>query len=270
MTDCTHDCSSCGQSCPSRNKPKKLPKDTGKGIIKKVYAVVSGKGGVGKSTVSATLASTASKMGRKVALLDADITGPSIPKLFGVHQRADAVADGILPIEVEGVKIMSTNLLLETETSPVVWRGPILGNVVQQFWNDVYWGDVDVMFIDMPPGTGDVPLTVYQNLPIDGIIIVSTPQQLVSMIVQKAVEMAKLMDIEIVGLVENMSYMNCPNCDEKLYLFGESQLAKTANDLQVFNAVQLPFDTNVARLCDEGKAFEVEREQLVELLEGLL
>lgn len=269
MADCTHNCSSCGQKCDSRKGPKKLPKDTGKSKIKKVYAVVSGKGGVGKSTVTATLASIANKKGFKVAVLDADVTGPSIPRLFGVTERAEAVADGILPVEKNGVKIMSANLLLEKETDPVVWRGPVLANVVQQFWNDVYWGDVDVMFIDMPPGTGDVPLTVYQSLPIDGIIIVSTPQQLVSMIVQKAVEMAKLMDIKIVGLVENMSYMNCPHCDEKLYPFGESQLSKTANQLQVFNAVQLPFDHMVTRLSDQGKVQEVEIQQIEELFEEL-
>ena len=209
--DCTHDCSTCGSS------------------IKKVIAVVSGKGGVGKSMVTALSAIAATRNGFKTGIMDADITGPSIPKMFGVHTKAYGSEYGILPEETPlDIKLMSINLLVENETDPVVWRGPVIGGVVEQFWTDVCWGDLDVLFIDMPPGTGDVPLTVFQSLPVDGIIVVTSPQDLVSMIVAKAVNMAKLMNIPVLGIVENMSYITCPDCGRKIEMFGPSQAEAVA------------------------------------------
>ena len=227
MSDCTHDCSSCGESCAERQggSPFQI-KPLREGCrVGKVYGVVSGKGGVGKSMVTSQLAVTMQRRGHNVAVLDADITGPSIPKAFGIHGRAAATEDAILPVITgTGIQLMSVNLLLKHETDPVIWRGPVIGGVVQQFWGDVLWQDVDYMFVDMPPGTGDVALNVFQTLPVDGVIIVASPQELVSMVVQKAVKMAQMMNIPIVGLVENMSYITCPDCGKKLYPFGEGKM----------------------------------------------
>ena len=252
MSECTHDCSSCGADCSSRDL--KAPANA-KSKVKKVIAVVSGKGGVGKSTVTASLAAAMAKRGRKVAVLDADITGPSIPTAFGIHERAMATEDGIQPaVTSGGIKLMSLNLLTENETDPVIWRGPVIAGVVTQFWTDVVWGDVDYMFVDMPPGTGDVPLTVFQSLPVDGIIVVTSPQDLVSMIVTKAVHMAQMMSIPVLGLIENYSYYQCPDCGAKHAIFGESHLEQEAMQLGLPLLAQLPIDPELAAAIDVGKA----------------
>ena len=217
--------------------------------------MVSGKGGVGKSTVTASLATAMAKRGRKVAVLDADITGPSIPTAFGIHERAMATEDGIQPaVTSGGIKLMSLNLLTENETDPVIWRGPVIAGVVTQFWTDVVWGDVDYMFVDMPPGTGDVPLTVFQSLPVDGIVVVTSPQDLVSMIVTKAVHMAQMMSIPVLGLIENYSYYQCPDCGAKHAIFGESHLEQEAMQLGLPLLAQLPIDPELAAAIDMGKA----------------
>ncbi|MBR6687935.1 MAG: Mrp/NBP35 family ATP-binding protein [Clostridia bacterium] len=249
--NCTHDCSTCSQNCEHREIPKEKLNSFSK--VKRVYAVVSGKGGVGKSLVSSLLAVESSRQGYKTAILDADVTGPSIPKVFGAQQRAEANDSGIFPVESKlGTKIMSINLLLENPADPVVWRGPVIAGAVKQFWSDVIWGDVDNMFIDCPPGTGDVPLTIFQSLPIDGIIIVTSPQDLVSMIVEKAVKMAQLMNVSIVGIVENMAYFVCDKCNEKHYVFGKGNVKQIAAVNQIENYCQIPFDKTIANLCDRG------------------
>ncbi len=254
MSECTHDCSSCGADCASRNKPESLLEaQNAFSNVKKVIAVVSGKGGVGKSLVTSLLAVLTKRNGANSAILDADITGPSIPKMFGIHDKAMGTEDGILPVESRtGVKMMSVNLLLENDTDPVIWRGALIAGTVKQFWTDVLWGDVDYMFVDMPPGTGDVPLTVFQSLPVDGIIIVTSPQELVGMIVEKAAKMAKMMNIPVLGLVENMSWIGCPDCGKKIYPFGESQTAKVALEEGIPLLAQLPIDPALARECDTG------------------
>ena len=252
MSECTHDCSSCGADCSSRDL--RTPANA-KSKIKKVIAVVSGKGGVGKSTVTASLAAAMAKRGRKVAVLDADIPGPSIPPACGIHERAMATEAGIQPaVTSGGIKLMSLNLLTENETDPVIWRGPVIAGVVTQFWTDVVWGDVDYMFVDMPPGTGDVPLTVFQSLPVDGIIVVTSPQDLVSMIVTKAVHMAQMMSIPVLGLIENYSYYQCPDCGAKHAIFGESHLEQEAMQLGLPLLAQLPIDPELAAAIDVGKA----------------
>ena len=231
--------------------------------VKRVIAVVSGKGGVGKSTVTASLAVAMARKGRKVAILDADITGPSIPTAFGVHEKATGSDAGIDPaVTAGGIKLMSLNLLTASETDPVVWRGPVIAGVVTQFWQEVVWGDVDYMFVDMPPGTGDVPLTVFQSLPVDGIIVVTSPQELVSMIVTKAVNMAKMMDIPVLGLVENYSYFQCPDCGKKHMIFGDSHLEKVAMELEIPVLARLPIDPGLAAAFDAGKIEQVERNYL--------
>ena len=252
--NCTHDCSTCGEDCPSRQNPQSLIAPMNKhSNVKKVIGIVSGKGGVGKSSVTSMLAVEARRAGHKVAVLDADITGPSIPKCFGIHERAQGCDDGIFPaITKSGIEIMSINLLLEEETSPVVWRGPVVGGAIKQFWSDVIWNEVDYMFVDMPPGTGDVALTVFQSLPLDGIIIVTSPQDLVSMIVSKAVEMAKMMNIPILGLVENYSYVKCPCCGEHFKMFGESHIDEVAAKYNLKVLAKLPMDQNLAAACDRG------------------
>ena len=254
MSECTHDCGSCGVDCESRTEPMSfLEKLNEHSKVGKVIAVMSGKGGVGKSMVTSLLAVAASRAGKKVAVLDADITGPSIPMSFGMHKRPTANEQGIIVPETDkGVKIMSINLLLENETDPVVWRGPILAGTVKQFWTDVVWGDVDYMFVDMPPGTGDVPLTVLQSLPVDGIVVVTTPQELVSMIVEKAVNMAKMMNIPVAGLVENMAYYECPCCGQKLPVFGDSHVEEEAARYGLDNFVALPINPRLAAACDHG------------------
>ena len=267
MSECTHDCSSCGADCSSRDL--KAPANA-KSKIKKVIAVVSGKGGVGKSTVTASLATAMAKRGRKVAVLDADITGPSIPTAFGIHERAMATEDGIQPaVTSGGIKLMSLNLLTENETDPVIWRGPVIAGVVTQFWTDVVWGDVDYMFVDMPPGTGDVPLTVFQSLPVDGIVVVTTPQDLVSMIVTKAVKMAEMMHIPVLGLVENYSYFRCPDCGKEHAIFGESHIERVAAALGLKVLARLPIDPAVAAACDAGRIEELDPNYLTAVAELL-
>ncbi|MCI9351832.1 MAG: Mrp/NBP35 family ATP-binding protein [Lawsonibacter sp.] len=249
--NCTHDCSSCGEDCSSRDL--RVPANA-LSSIKRVIAVVSGKGGVGKSTVTASLAAAMAQKGRKVAVLDADITGPSIPTAFGVHERATGSDQGIDPAVTKGgIKLMSLNLLSANETDPVIWRGPVIAGVVTQFWQEVVWGDIDYMFVDMPPGTGDVPLTVFQSLPVDGVIVVTSPQDLVSMIVAKAVNMAKMMDIPVLGLVENYSYFQCPDCGRQHAIFGESRIEKVAAELEVPVLARLPIDTALAAAFDAGQ-----------------
>ena len=257
VEECTHDCNTCGVSCSSReggavqNLHEKLNKYSS---VKKVIGIVSGKGGVGKSIVTSLMAVMFSRKGYHTAILDADITGPSIPKSFGIKERAMGSEKGIIPVKTEGgIDVMSVNLLLENDTDPVVWRGPVLAGTVKQVWSDVVWQDIDYMFVDMPPGTSDVPLTIYQSVPLDGIIIVTSPQDLVSMIVGKAVKMAKLMDIPILGIIENMSYFSCPDCGKKHYPFGESKLNEVAKEYGIDVIAQFPIDPKNAKACDEGK-----------------
>ncbi len=248
--ECTHDCSSCGADCSSRDMHEKLnPKSS----VKKVIGVVSGKGGVGKSLVTSLLAVMFSRQGWHTAILDADITGPSIPKAFGLTEKATGTEECIFPVKTHGgIDVISLNLLLENDTDPVVWRGPVLAGAVKQFWTDVIWEDVDYMFVDMPPGTGDVPLTVFQSIALDGIVIVTTPQELVSMIVEKAVNMANLMEIPILGVVENMSSFVCPDCNKKYYPFGESKLEDVANRYGLEILARMPIDPELAAACDRG------------------
>ncbi len=259
MSECNHDCSNCASKCSEA--PKSLIENLNElSSVKKVIAVVSGKGGVGKSLVTSLMAVSMNRRGHKTAILDADITGPSIPKVFGVKDKAESDGQFIYPATTKtGIEIMSVNLLLPNDSDPVVWRGPVIAGAVKQFWTDVVWNDVDYMFVDMPPGTGDVPLTVFQSLPLDGIIIVTSPQELVSMIVEKAVKMAKLMNIPIVGIVENMSYLECPDCGKKISLYGESHVDEVAeaNNLKVLG--KLPIDPALAKNCDQG---------VIELFEG--
>ena len=254
MSECTHNCSECGENCSSRTAPQdfRVPQNE-MSHIKKVIGIVSGKGGVGKSLVSSMLAVEAQRRGLKVAILDADVTGPSIPKAFGITQKAQSTGDYLLPaITKSGIKLMSVNLLLEEDTQPVVWRGPVIAGVVKQFWNEVIWEDVDYMFVDMPPGTGDVPLTVFQSLPLDGIVIVTSPQELVGMIVGKAVNMAKLMNIPVLGVVENMSYFTCPDCGKRHEIFGQSHAEEAAKEYGTKLLARLPFDPELAKLTDKG------------------
>lgn len=242
--------------------------------VKKVIGVVSGKGGVGKSLVTSLLTVLMQRRQYKTAILDADITGPSIPKAFGLTEKATGSHDGIFPVQTKmGTSIMSLNLIVEDETDPVIWRGPIIGNSVKQFWTDIIWNDIDVMFIDMPPGTGDVPLTVFQSIPVDGIIFVTSPQELVSMIVAKAVKMAKQMNIPILGIVENYSYATCPNCDTKIPIFGESKVEEVAKKHQIENFAKIPVDTKLATACDRGmiELFEgAWLDEMADLIEGII
>ena len=265
--NCTHDCSSCSADCSSRDMH--VPANA-LSHIGKVIAVVSGKGGVGKSTVTACLAAAMAQRGRKTAILDADITGPSIPTAFGVHQRATGTDAGIDPaVTPGGIKLMSLNLLSAHETDPVIWRGPIIAGVVTQFWQEVVWGDVDYMFVDMPPGTGDVPLTVFQSLPVDGVIVITSPQDLVSMIVTKAVNMAKMMSVPVLGLVENYSYYQCPDCGAKHAIFGESHLDQVAAELGVPVLARLPIDPALAARFDGGQIESLPDNPLAPLAEQL-
>ncbi len=254
MSECTHDCSTCGESCSDRSQPQSFLKALNPAArVGKVFGVVSGKGGVGKSMVTSQLAVLMRRKGYKVGVLDADVTGPSIPKSFGVHDRAMGDDRGMLPVETaSGIQLISVNLLLDDETDPVLWRGPVIGGVVTQFWTDVIW-DVDYLFVDMPPGTGDVALSVFQSLPLDGVIIVASPQELVSMVVEKAVKMAEMMDIPIVGVVENMSYLLCPDCGREIPLFGQgkTQAAAEAHGLKLL--ARMPIDPKLAQLTDAGR-----------------
>ena len=272
MAECSHDCSSCGENCASRKaEPKDFLKPMNKySNIKKVIGVVSGKGGVGKSLVACLLAEKCTKAGLKVGVLNADITGPSVPKSFGITERAMQDEECLLPaVTSDGIKVMSINLLLEDVNSPVVWRGPVISGVIEQFWSDVRWGELDYLFVDMPPGTGDVALTVFQSLPIDGIVIVSTPQDLVKMIVNKAYNMAKMMNVPVLGLIENMSYYVCPNCGEKINIFGKSQIDETAAELGVPVLAKLAINPEINALVDKGKISEVEASELDDFVELL-
>ena len=267
--NCTHDCSSCSADCSSRDM--RVPANA-LSHIGKVIAVVSGKGGVGKSTVTACLAAAMAQRGRKVAILDADITGPSIPTAFGIHQKATGTDAGIDPaVTPGGIELMSLNLLSAHETDPVIWRGPIIAGVVTQFWQEVVWGDVDYMFVDMPPGTGDVPLTVFQSLPVDGVIVITSPQDLVSMIVTKAVNMARMMDIPVLGLIENYSWYQCPDCGARHAIFGESRLDRVAEELGLPVLARLPIDPELAAAFDVGRMEQVEHtglEPVADQLDG--
>ena len=263
---CTHDCSTCSANCSSRtqggasNRESFLAPANKNSRVKKVIGVVSGKGGVGKSFVTVNLAVQLQQKGYQCAILDADITGPSIPKSLGVKGPARGNDDGIWPVESsKGIRVMSINLLLDEEESPVIWRGPVIAGTVKQFWTDVCWGDVDYMFVDMPPGTGDVPLTVFQSLPVDGIVIVTSPQELVSMIVGKAVKMARLMNIPVLALVENMSYVSCPDCGRRIAVFGESKIDETAKQFGVDIACRIPIEPKLTAAMDKG---------MIELFEG--
>ncbi len=273
MSECTHDCSTCSKDCGERDDMRARQNEFSS--IKKVVAVGSGKGGVGKSSVTCLLAVMMARRGYKVGVLDADITGPSIPRAFGLTQKAQGSDIGILPAETHmGIKVMSINLLLEDETKPVVWRGPVLAGAVTQFWTDVVWGDLDVLFIDMPPGTGDVPLTVYQSLPVDATVVVSTPQSLVQMVVGKAKTMADMLNIPVVGLVENMSYLVCPDCEKKISLFGEENgLEEAARRMEIPLLAKLPINPAVSSLCDSGEIERVVCEEIapaVDAVEALL
>lgn len=264
MSECSHNCGTCGENCSSRTQDKKsfLEALAPESSVKKVIGVVSGKGGVGKSLVTSMMAVSMSRKGKHAAILDADITGPSIPMAFGVaHEKAGVSEDGKLMIparSLEGVDIMSANLLLDHDTDPVIWRGPVIAGAVKQFWNQTLWENVDYMFVDMPPGTGDVPLTVFQSLPVDGIVIVTSPQELVSMIVGKAVKMAQKMDIPILGLVENMSYLECPDCGKKISVFGESHIDEVAEEYGIPVLGRIPIQPEIAAKVDAGQVEYVE------------
>ncbi|MDO5302771.1 MAG: Mrp/NBP35 family ATP-binding protein [Clostridia bacterium] len=268
MADCNHDCGSCSANCGERQEDPGIQKAPMNSLsnVKKVIGVVSGKGGVGKSSVTSMLAVAARKAGLNVAILDADITGPSIPKAFGITEKAQGNDQMILPsVTKSGIKTMSINLLLEDETDPVVWRGPILGGVIEQFWSDVVWGDIDVMFVDMPPGTGDVALTVYQSLPVDGIVIVTSPQELVGMIVEKAVKMAEMMNIPVSAIVENMSYFKCPECGKEHKIFGESNIDEIAAKYEIQAVAKLPMNPEIAKACDLGAIEDLQCDELADL-----
>ena len=263
MSGCSGNCSSCGESCSDRKQESLLAEPNKNSQVKKVIAVVSGKGGVGKSTVTSMLAMAMHKLGYKTAILDADITGPSIPKAFGLHEQIVGSDDGMLPaVTPEGIKVMSINLLLPNETDPVIWRGPVIGGAVKQFWTDVCWGDVDFMFVDMPPGTGDVPLTVFQSLPLSGILIVASPQELVGMIVEKAVRMANLMNIPILGLVENMSYYECPDCGARHEIFGKSEVEAIAKSKGIDAWACVPMDPKISAEVDSGNVEDIKGDWL--------
>lgn len=268
---CDHNCSSCGESCGERTEPQSLLVDANPfSNIKKVIAVVSGKGGVGKSMVTSLLSVLMNRRGKNVGILDADVTGPSIPKMFGKNVMATANEVGIFPVESEkGINLMSVNFLLEDKTAPVIWRGPVISNVVTQFWQDVLWGDLDYLFVDMPPGTGDVPLTVFQSLPVDGIIVVTSPQELVSMIVEKAVNMADMMDIPVLGIVENMSYFECPDCGSRHNIFGDSKIDEIAAKYNISNIAKLPIRPEMAKTADDGAIESIELKELDEMADAI-
>lgn len=272
MSECNHDCEHCGQSCASRQAPESfLVPQNEFSNVKHVIGVVSGKGGVGKSLVTSLLAANMQKQGYKTAVLDADVTGPSIPKAFGIDKKASGSAAGIIPeLSKTGIEVMSVNLLLQDETEPVVWRGPVIAGTVKQFWQDVVWNDVDYMFVDMPPGTGDVPLTVFQSLPVDGIVVVTSPQELVGMIVEKAVKMAGMMDIPVLAVVENMSGFRCPDCGKVHNIFGESHIDEIAEKYGIKVTAKIPMDPNVAAKCDAGDIEYCEENWLEPVVKSLI
>ena len=270
MSECTHDCSTCGKDCADRTAESFRKSLRPGASVKKVIAVVSGKGGVGKSLVTCLMASEMQRRGFNCAVLDADITGPSVPKSFGVHEHCMGTDEYLFPVTTHtGLQLMSMNLILENETEPVVWRGPVIAGAVTQFWTDVMWRDVDYMFVDMPPGTGDVPLTVFQSLPVDGIIIVTTPQDLVGMIVEKAVHMAELMNIPVLGLVENMSYFKCPDCGKEHMIFGESKVEALAKQYNIANFARLPIDPVITAMVDAGEVESVSGEHIAPIVDAI-
>lgn len=266
--NCNHNCSSCGSSsCASRKKESMLKEPHKKSTIKKVIGIVSGKGGVGKSLTTSLLASLAHKQGKSVGIMDADITGPSIPHMFGVTERATGSEEGINTVlSPSGMQLMSMNLLLDEATTPVVWRGMVISGTVMQFWTDVIWKDVDLLFIDMPPGTGDVPLTVFQSIPIAGIVIVTTPQDLVKMVVEKAVNMANMMHVPVLGLVENMSYLTCPDCGKQIEVFGASKAAAIAEEYYIPAIARMPLDAKISQLADAGRMEDYDGSALQDIL----
>ena len=272
MADMTKEQQEALDKAFERHSPRPMEKPSNKDSnIKKVIGVVSGKGGVGKSIITSMMAVLANRAGKKVGIIDADITGPSIPTAFGVKQKAFGTEDSIIPVETaSGIKMMSINLLLDNPGDPVIWRGPVIAGAVQQFWTDVIWGDIDVLFVDMPPGTGDVPLTVFQSIPVDGIIVVSSPQDLVEMIVSKAVKMAAMMDIPVLGMVENMSYFECPNCHEKHEIYGPSKVAMLSEKYCIPDIARLPINPEFARLCDEGKIDQFSGDYLNDLYNSIM
>ena len=270
MSSCNGNCSTCGSDCADRKQESLLADLNPKAKVKKVIAVVSGKGGVGKSTVTSMLAVAMSRKGKRVAVLDADITGPSAPTAFGVNECQGATEEGLYPaLTTTGIQVMSINLLLDNSTDPVVWRGPVIAGAVKQFWTDVIWEDVDYMFVDMPPGTGDVPLTVFQSLPVDGIVIVTSPQDLVSMIVTKAVKMANMMHVPVLGFVENYSYLECPDCGKRINVFGDSHLDEVADGLQLPVLARLPIDPKVAQCYDSGLMETVNTDNVAGVIEAI-
>ena len=270
MSDCNHNCSSCSQNCSSRTTKSLLVPTNKINHIKKIYAIHSGKGGVGKSFVTCMLAQTFAKKGFKVGILDADITGPSVPTAFGIKEPLAGTDELIYPAESKnGVKIVSINLMLDDPTQPVAWRGPVLGNAIKQFYSDVKWEELDYLFVDMPPGTGDVALTVFQSLPLDGVIIVTTPQDLVSMIVGKAVNFAKLLKTPVVGLIENMAYMKCPCCNNPLYPFGPSKLEDVSHEYNILPLASLPIEPEINKLIDGGKIEDIDYPYLEQMVDKL-
>ena len=270
MSSCNGNCSSCGSDCADRKQESLLAQPNAKSNIKKVIAVVSGKGGVGKSTVTSMLAVAMAKQGKRVGVLDADITGPSVPTAFGVSQCQGATQEGLYPALTKGgIQVMSINLLLDNNTDPVVWRGGMIAGAVKQFWTDVIWEDVDYLFVDMPPGTGDVPLTVYQSLPVDGIVIVTSPQDLVSMIVSKAVKMANMMHIPVLGFVENYSYLQCPDCGKQIQVFGKSKLEEVAASFDLPILAKLPIDPKVAECFDSGLMEQVDTNPMANVVKAV-
>ncbi len=270
MSSCNGNCSSCGSDCADRKQESLLAQLNPKASVKKVIAVVSGKGGVGKSTVTAMLAVAMNRTGKRVAVLDADITGPSAPTAFGVKECQGATEEGLYPaMTTSGIQVMSINLLLDNSTDPVVWRGPVIAGAVKQFWTDVIWEDVDYMFVDMPPGTGDVPLTVFQSLPVDGIVIVTSPQDLVSMIVAKAVKMANMMHVPVLGFVENYSYLECPDCGKRINVFGESRLDEVAEAFGLPVLARLPIDPSLAQSYDSGLMETVNTDKVNDVIQAI-
>ena len=268
--NCTHDCSSCSSNCSSRKKESMLKAPHKESSVKKVIGVVSGKGGVGKSLTTSLLASYAHKQGLSVGIMDADITGPSIPKMFGVTDRMTGDQNGInTVIAPSGIQMVSMNLLLDDETAPVIWRGMVISGTVMQFWTDVIWKDVDMLFIDMPPGTGDVPLTVFQSIPLAGIVIVTTPQDLVKMVVEKAVNMANIMNVPVLGLVENMSYLSCPDCGKQIEVFGHSKAKAIAAEYGIPSIARMPLDPEITKLADSGRIEDYDGAALQEVFAEL-
>lgn len=270
MSDCNHDCSNCGEACASRDPKSLLEKPHEQSTIRKVIGIVSGKGGVGKSMVSSMLAADFQRKGHHTAVMDADVTGPSIPKTYGITEHAVGDEHAIYPVKTKsGIQVMSVNLLLEDITDPVIWRGPVIAGTVKQFWQDVVWTDVDYMFVDMPPGTGDVPLTVFQSIPVDGIIIVTSPQELVSMIVGKAVKMAQMMDIPILGIIENMSYVECPGCGERIEVFGKSHVDEVAKQYNIPILGHIPMTPKIAAASDAGTVEDLENDWFTDAVQAV-